>query len=106
MNGFAEYEEYDALGLAGLVRRKEVTPLELLEAAIERVEARNPAINAVTMKLYDYGRKAIVDGLRSMGAKRVAVATAASRTRPLALKNSVVHTDSKPASSARFAASI
>jgi len=63
MNGFAEYEEYDALGLAGLVRRKEVTPLELLEAAIERVEARNPAINAVTMKLYDFGRKAIIDGL-------------------------------------------
>ena len=63
MSAFAEYEEYDALGLAGLVRRKEVTPLELLEAAIERVEARNPAINAVTMKLYDFGRKAIIDGL-------------------------------------------
>jgi amidase len=63
MNGFAEYEKYDALGLADLVRRKEVTPAELLDAAIERVEARNPAINAVTMKLYDYGRKAIADGL-------------------------------------------
>jgi Asp-tRNA(Asn)/Glu-tRNA(Gln) amidotransferase A subunit family amidase len=43
MGGFAEYEQYDALGLADLVRRKEVTPSELLEAAIERVEARNPA---------------------------------------------------------------
>ena len=63
MSGFAEYEQYDALGLADLVRRKEVTPGELLEAAIERVEARNPAINAVTMKLYDFGRKAIIDGL-------------------------------------------
>ncbi len=63
MSGFAEYEKYDALGLADLVRRKEVTPGELLDAAIERVEARNPAINAVTMKLYDYGRKAIADGL-------------------------------------------
>jgi len=41
------------------VRRKEVTPSELLEAAIERVETRNPAVNAVVMKLYDYGRKAI-----------------------------------------------
>ncbi len=63
MSGFAEYEQYDALGLAELVRRKEVTPAELLEAAIGRVEARNPAVNAVIMKLYDYGRKAIADGL-------------------------------------------
>jgi amidase len=63
MSGFAEYEQYDALGLADLVRRKEVTPDELLEAAIGRVEARNPAVNAVIMKLYDYGRKAIADGL-------------------------------------------
>src|SRR6266850_2585592 len=63
MRGFAEYEQYDALGLADLVRRKEVTPSELLEAAIERVETRNPAVNAVVMKLYDYGKKAIVDGL-------------------------------------------
>ena len=63
MGGFAEYEQFDALGLAEIVRRGEVTPGELLEAAIERVEARNPAINAVTMKLYDYGRQAIADGL-------------------------------------------
>ncbi len=63
MSGFVEYEQYDALGLAELVRRKEVTPDELLEVAIERVEARNPAVNAVIMKLYDYGRKAIADGL-------------------------------------------
>jgi Asp-tRNA(Asn)/Glu-tRNA(Gln) amidotransferase A subunit family amidase len=63
MRAFADYEQYDALGLADLVRRGKVTPGELLEAAIERVEARNPAVNAVVMKLYDYGRKAIVDGL-------------------------------------------
>ena len=63
MSGLKEYEQYDALGLADLVRRKDVTPEELLEAAIKRVEARNPALNAVTMKLYDFGRKAIADGL-------------------------------------------
>jgi Asp-tRNA(Asn)/Glu-tRNA(Gln) amidotransferase A subunit family amidase len=63
MGGFADYENHDALGLAALVRRKAVTPEALLEAAIERVEARNPAINAVVMKLYDHGRKAIADGL-------------------------------------------
>jgi len=63
MSGFADYEQYDALGLADLVRRDQVTPRDLLEAAIERVEARNPAVNAVVMKLYDYGRQAIADGL-------------------------------------------
>jgi Asp-tRNA(Asn)/Glu-tRNA(Gln) amidotransferase A subunit family amidase len=65
MSGFAEYEEYDGLGLASLVRRREVTPSELLEAAIERVEARNPALNAVVTKLYDYGEQAIARGLPS-----------------------------------------
>ena len=63
MAGFAEFEDYDALGLAELVRRNQVTPDELLDCAIERVEARNPALNAVVMKLYEYGRKAIAAGL-------------------------------------------
>ena len=63
MSGFADYEDYDALGLADLVRRKDVSPNDLLDAAIERVEARNSAVNAVVMPLYDYGRKAIEDGL-------------------------------------------
>lgn len=63
MSGFADYEQYDAIGLADLVRRHQVTPHELLEAAIQRVEARNPAVNAVVMKLYDHGRSAIDEGL-------------------------------------------
>src|SRR5215471_3140850 len=63
MAAFKDYEHFDALGLAELVKQGKVAPDELLEAAIERVEARNAAVNAVTMKLYDYGRQAIVDGL-------------------------------------------
>ena len=63
MSGFSEYERYDALGMADLVRRGLVTPAELLESAIERVEARNPAVNAVVMPLYDLARQAIADGL-------------------------------------------
>jgi amidase len=63
MSAFSDYENFDALGLAGLVARRDVSPEELLEAAIERVEAHNPAVNAVTMKLYDYGKKAIANGL-------------------------------------------
>jgi Asp-tRNA(Asn)/Glu-tRNA(Gln) amidotransferase A subunit family amidase len=63
MSGFADYEHYDALGLADLVRRHLVSPLELLDAAIERVEARNAAVNAVVLKLYDFARRTIASGL-------------------------------------------
>src|SRR5207249_10812088 len=63
MKTFPDYEHYDALGLAALVHGGKVTPLELLESAIALVEARNPKINAVVMRLYDYGRKQLADGL-------------------------------------------
>ena len=63
MSGFADYEAYDALGLAELVRQRKVAPAELLEAAIERVEARNTTVNAVTMRLDDLARKTIAQGL-------------------------------------------
>ena len=63
MTTFPEYEQYDGLGLAELVRRKQISPEELLAAAIERVEARNPAVNAVIMPLHDYARAAIAAGL-------------------------------------------
>ena len=43
----AEYAGYDALGLAVLVARKEVSPKELAMTAAAAVEAVNPAINAV-----------------------------------------------------------
>ena len=63
MSAFADYEAYDALGLAELVRQRKVAPAELLEAAIERVEARNTTVNAVTMRLDDLARKTIAQGL-------------------------------------------
>ena len=63
MPGFADYEAYDGLGLADLVRRGKVSPTDLLDAAIARVEARNPVVNGVVTKLYDYARQAIADGL-------------------------------------------
>ncbi len=53
MAKFKEYASFDATGLAELVRRKEVTPLELVEAAIERIERLNPALNAVITPMFD-----------------------------------------------------
>ena len=48
---------YDATALAALVRRKEVSPLELVEAAIARIERLNPLLNAVVSTLYDDARR-------------------------------------------------
>lgn len=58
-----DYLQHDATGLAALVRTGEAGAGDLLETAIELAEARNPAINALSQKLYDFGRKAIADGL-------------------------------------------
>lgn len=56
MSGFAEYGQYDALGLAELVRTQEVTPGELVDEAIRRIEAVNPRINSVIHRMYDHAR--------------------------------------------------
>jgi amidase len=53
-----DYSLYDGLGLADLVARRQVTPLELVEAAFERIERHNPAINAVVHTAYDEARAA------------------------------------------------
>src|SRR5579871_2964011 len=53
---FAEYSNFDGLGLAHLVRRGEVTPLEILEEAIARIERHNPTLNAIVHKAYDEAR--------------------------------------------------
>ena len=58
-----ELARYDGLGLAELVRRREVSATELLDASIARVEALNPEINAVVTRLYDQARAAIAAGL-------------------------------------------
>ncbi|HEY8003873.1 MAG TPA: amidase family protein [Phenylobacterium sp.] len=52
-----DYSDYDGLGLAELVAKKQVTPLELAEAAIERIERHNPTLNAVVYKGYDDARR-------------------------------------------------
>ena len=57
MGGFKEYDRYDGLGLAELVKKKKVSPAELCEEAIARIEKRNPAINAVIYPMFDIARK-------------------------------------------------
>lgn len=51
MAAFAEYADHDGLGLARLIARKEVTPEEVIEAAISRADAVNPRINAIVHRM-------------------------------------------------------
>ena len=53
----------DGLGLAELVRRREVSAKELLDGAISRVESINPKVNAVVTRMYDVARGVISAGL-------------------------------------------
>jgi amidase len=55
--GFPEYAEYDGLGLAALVREGQVTPAELTEAAIERIERHDGTLNAVVHRAFDEARR-------------------------------------------------
>jgi amidase len=48
----------DATAQAELVHQGEATPLELVEAAIERIERLNPALNAVVTPMYDLAGEA------------------------------------------------
>lgn len=56
MSGFAEYDEHDATGLARLVATREVSPLDLVEAAVERVEKRDEKLNAVVHRSFARAR--------------------------------------------------
>ncbi|HEY7845171.1 MAG TPA: amidase, partial [Bradyrhizobium sp.] len=60
---FKEYGNYDAIGLAELVRNRQVTPGELLDEAITRTAKVDPEINAVVVRHYDYAEQQIAKGL-------------------------------------------
>jgi amidase/6-aminohexanoate-cyclic-dimer hydrolase len=60
---FREYGSYDGVGLAGLVRKKQVSASELLDEAIARTAKVDPQINAVVVKHYDYAERQIDKGL-------------------------------------------
>jgi amidase/6-aminohexanoate-cyclic-dimer hydrolase len=58
-----EYGSFDAVGLAELVRTRQVTAKELLEEAVARTVRIDPSINAVVVKHYDFAGRQIEKGL-------------------------------------------
>jgi Asp-tRNA(Asn)/Glu-tRNA(Gln) amidotransferase A subunit family amidase len=53
MAEFTEYDKYDAMGLAELIRNKEISAEEVCQEAIAQVEKLNPKLNAVVTKTTD-----------------------------------------------------
>ncbi|MEO8039703.1 MAG: amidase [Betaproteobacteria bacterium] len=59
----ADYAASDAVALADLVRRGDVTAAELLEAAVTRADAVQPRINAITQDHRDWARSIVAAGV-------------------------------------------
>jgi amidase len=53
----AAFSSYDGIGLAELIRTKQVTAGEVVEDAIRQIEVLNPKLNAVIHKTYDRARR-------------------------------------------------
>ncbi|HZP29553.1 MAG TPA: amidase family protein, partial [Acidimicrobiia bacterium] len=81
-----EYAFMDATAQAELVRRGEVTPAELVDAAIARIEDVNPRLNAVIIPLYDKARAAAAGALPDGPFRGV----------PFLLKDAVAHSAGDP----------
>ncbi len=62
-NAAMDYDQYDGLGLAELIRAKQITPFELLHAVEQRLEAVNPKLNAFASLFFDQAEAAIKQGL-------------------------------------------
>ena len=60
---FKDFDKYDGLGLAALVKKGDVSAGELLDEAIARTDAIDPTINAVVVRHDDYARQQISRGL-------------------------------------------
>jgi len=56
MGKMDEFATFDATTMAELVQNREVSPIDLVEAAIARMELFNPTLNAVITPMFDHAR--------------------------------------------------
>jgi len=81
------FETLDATAQAALVRGGEVLPSELVEAAIQRIEDRNPRLNAIIHPLFEKARAAAAGGELADGPFKGV---------PFVVKDAVCHTAGDP----------
>jgi amidase len=92
--GRSQLIHYDALGVAELIRKKEITALEAVEDVLRRMERVNPRINAVLTANFDFEKaRARAKGLSSDG---LFAGT------PVMLKNLVAYTGARIDSGSRL----
>ncbi|MBS4197768.1 amidase [Lederbergia citri] len=60
-----DYKQFDGLGLAELIQKREVKPEEVREMAIREIEQKNGKLNAVINKIYDHPQEG--DFVQSQG---------------------------------------
>jgi amidase len=53
------YKDFDGIGLAELIRKKEVSSTEVVEAAITEIQNKNPDLNAVINNMFDKARASV-----------------------------------------------
>ena len=61
MTIFKEYHNYDGIGIAKLVKSKEVSIEDVLETAIDSLTKNNSKLNFITTEMYDFARESIKD---------------------------------------------
>lgn len=89
-----EFSSYDGLGLAQLVKDKEVKPEELVKLSVEAIEKTNPELNAVVQVIEEKAHQEIQEGLPKGAFEGV----------PFAIKEIILHAKDIPQSmGSRFA---
>ena len=64
LSGLArEYDQYDGLGLAELIAKKQITPMELLNVVRGRVEVVNPKLNPLCHIFFEKAEAQIHENL-------------------------------------------
>ncbi|MGA7817366.1 amidase family protein, partial [Caballeronia sp.] len=64
----SDYPDYDAIGLAELIRKGTTSARELIDTAIARAESADRALNAIVLKDYQAARnRATLDHGRALG---------------------------------------
>ena len=53
MSLLSELASHDGIALSSLIKKKEITLFEVIEATLQRIEELNPTLNAVVTKSYE-----------------------------------------------------
>ena len=61
MTIFKEYHNYDGIGIAKLVKSKEVSVEDVLETAIDSLTKNNSRLNFITTEMYSFAKNSIKD---------------------------------------------